>query len=405
MWRFEATHKRSQTEYLEQVIDRIRFDEALYNRAEAMLNGASKAEPLIADCLRTPQDIRYHAEGPFVRDHLRSILMGLYAIVEEKIHLIDIEEFRRMKGYEAEIEELEETIRENAALFEVFALCHDAAKWSTVRFNSRKHSRGRELGFDMDKNTYAYASQGDRAKLRDRYLQLFSEFEQNHPDLSPRELEREFFLVYEIEAHYPHHARQIHAPVYEELLDRFVVAHQLSSRDQDLLIDLISHHMEFNKDFMEVRPERVRRYMYLCQARGWDGDDFMDLLQGCILLDMVFGSTRLSAHGYWHEVLPLTNALESEHRYAPMRRVEKMKERESREKSKQNNVFKDVGLDGIALMELLGMEPGPKFGQALRRIHSAIIGKGDMPTFGKGIDHEIEKRALAYYKKVFVKGE
>ncbi len=405
MWRFQSFHERGETEYLDQVIERVRADERFYKRAEAMLSGASEAEPLIADSLRTPQDIRYHAEGPFVHDHLRYMLMGLYAIVDEKVHLIDIEEFRRMKGYEGEIEELEEIIKENAALFEVFTLCHDVAKWATVRFVSREHSRGKEKGFHMNKDAYVHASQAERAKLRTRYLELYQEFEQDHPGHSARELQREFFLTYEIEAHYPHHARQIHAPVYESLLDRFVVAHELPSRDQDLLGDLIGHHMEFNKDFLEVRPERIRRYSHLAQARGWDADDFMDLIQGCILLDMVFGSTRLSAHGYWHDASPLTNILQSEHQYAPIRRVEKMKDRELQEKQSRNNVFREVGLDGVALMELLGTEPGPKFGKELRRIHSGILGRGDMPKFGKTIDHEIEKRALAYYKKTFVAGE
>ena len=168
MWRFQSFHQRSETEYLDEVIDRVRADANLYKRAEVMLSGASEAEPLIADSLRTPQDIRYHAEGPFVRDHLRYMLMGLYALVEGKVHLIDIEELRRLKGYEGEIEELEETIKENAALFEVFALCHDAAKWATVRFVSRDHSRGREKGFHMDENKYVHAAQADRAKLRSK---------------------------------------------------------------------------------------------------------------------------------------------------------------------------------------------------------------------------------------------
>ncbi len=405
MWRFESTHERKETEYLDQVVERVRADKDLYLRAEQMLDSASQAEPLFMDSLRTPQDVRYHAEGPFMRDHLRSMLMMLYAIVEEKVHLIDIEEFRRMKGYEGEIEELEETIKEQAALFEVYVLVHDIAKWSTVRFKSREHSRGGERGFNMEENQYAHNAHAERAQLREKYLELYRDFAEQHPGHSASEVQRDFYMTYEIDVKYPHHARQIHTPVFEALLERFVQAHDLPGKDLDLLEDLITHHMEFNKDFIQVRPERVRRYHHLARARGWDSDDFIDVMQGCILLDMVFGSERLSVHGYWHDASPVLNALESEHQYIPMQRAEKIRSREKKEKSSRNNVFKTVGLDGMALMDLLKMEAGPEFGKVLRRIHSGIIGKGDMPKFGKTIDQEIERRSLAYYKKTFKQGE
>jgi hypothetical protein len=405
MWRFESTHEKSETEYLDQVVERIRADKDLYLRAENMLDSASQAEPLFMDSLRAPQDVRYHAEGPFVRNHLREMLMALYAIVEGKVHLIDIEEFRRLKGYEGEIDELEEIIKEQAALFEVFVLVHDIAKWSTIRFVSREHSRGEERGFMMDENQYAHQAHSTRVELRERYLELYRDFESQHPGHSAQEIQRDFYLTYEIDVKYPHHARQIHTPVFEALLERFAQAHDLPGRDLDLLEDLITHHMEFNKDFLKVRPERMRRYHHLARVRGWDSDDFIDIMQGCILLDMVFGSLKLSPHGYWHDAAPILNCLESEHQYIPMRRAEKLRQLEMKEKSSRNNVFKDVGLDGMAVMDLLGMEAGPEFGKTLRRIHSGVIGKGDMPKFGKTVDQEIERRALAYYKKTFVKGE
>ena len=107
MWRFQSTHERSETEYLDQTIERLEADTFLSKRADALLDGASASEPMLADLFRTPQDIRYHAEGPVVRDHLKQMLIALYGLVEEKFHLIDLEEFRRLKGYEGEIEELE----------------------------------------------------------------------------------------------------------------------------------------------------------------------------------------------------------------------------------------------------------------------------------------------------------
>jgi len=83
------------SEFFDVLMRRVCVDQKLYNRADAMLHAVSTAEPLVADSLCTPQDIRFHAEGPFVRDHLRLILMSLYAIQDGTLQLTEIEELRR----------------------------------------------------------------------------------------------------------------------------------------------------------------------------------------------------------------------------------------------------------------------------------------------------------------------
>ena len=135
-----------------------------------------------------------------------------------------------------------------------------------------------------------------------------------------------------ISVHYPHHARKIHAPVYEALLRRLCAAHRLPDRDGEMLEDLISHHMECGFDFKVPRPERIRRYTHIAMKRGYDADDFIDLAQASLLLDQTIGSLRLSAHGYWHETKSFINFLQSEHDFAPHRRAEKEAVREASEK-------------------------------------------------------------------------
>jgi hypothetical protein len=405
MWRYQSVHERSEAEYLDQAIERIEADKLLREHTDALLHGASEQEPMIAQLLDTPQDIRYHAEGPKVKDHLRLMLTALYALAEEKLHLIDIEEFRRLKGYEGEIDEVEEIIKENIGLFEVFTLLHDAAKYSTITFSAPDGSRGADLGFNSPQSHHFDEAAHERAALRLQYQNLFNEFSAKHPTASDREIQVQFSLAYGIQVHYPHHGRKIHAPMYEDLLDRFCDAHKLPSRDRDLLDDLISHHMEFNKDFGRDKPGSMGRYVHLAKKRGYDADDFIDLMQGCLLLDMVIGSKRLAPHGYWHDSTPLENCLRSEHDWAPHRRMEKAKINESKESRERNKAFQKVGLDGIALMDLLKMEAGKEFGITLRRIHAAVLGKGEMPRFGKKIDKEINVRAGEFYKQVFEKGE
>jgi hypothetical protein len=52
-------------------------------------------------------------------------------------------------------------------------------------------------------------------------------------------------------------------------------------------------------------------------------------------------------------------------------------------------------------MDLLEMDPGPEFGIQLRRIHAAIQGVGELPTFGKKIDRELSDRIGQYYQSIF----
>lgn len=405
MWRFESTHQQAESIFLDPLIEQIEVDAHLSRHAEALLQAATAQEPLIAQSLRTPQDVRYHAEGPFLRDHLRIMLMFLFALAEEKIHLIDIEEFRRLKGYEGEIQELEDLIKENISFFQVFILCHDVAKWPSITFSAEPGSKGEALGFHTPRSHHFDEMAHERLAKLGEYLALYEQFSVREFRGSPKETQAQFYFVYGIQVHYPQHARKIHAPVFEDLLSRYCMAHRLPGRDRDLLEDLISHHMEINRDFTQVRPKRIRRYVHLASKRGYDADDFVDLAQACLLLDQVVGSKRLGPHGYWHETSALINFFQSEHDYAPHVRVEKEAMRLAQEKKRQNRIFRNVGLDGVSLMDVLRMDPGPEFGRMLRRIQSAVLGQGEMPKFGKEISVEIQNRAEAFYKKMFETGE
>jgi len=405
MWRFQSTHERSETEYLDQTIERLEADTFLSKRADALLDGASASEPMLADLFRTPQDIRYHAEGPVVRDHLKQMLIALYGLVEEKFHLIDLEEFRRLKGYEGEIEELEETIKEHIGLFEVFTLCHDIGKWSSISFHSPIGSKGEQEGFNVSRTQLFREASSERLQMMKAYQERYKIFSASRPNECPREIQADFFMTYKIEVHYPNHAKKIYAPTSEALLERFCIAHQLPVREHDLLIDLIAHHMDVIRDFQTVRPERFGSYVHLAMSHGVDADDYTDLMQGALALDTMLGSKRLSAHGYWQDALPLIHCLRSEHDFAPHRRGEKEDERAAEHRREHNRGFREVGLDGEAMMDLLEMDPGPEFGRLLRRIHAAVLGQGDMPQLKTSVRKEVEERAGAFYNRMFVKGD
>ncbi|MBI2475568.1 hypothetical protein HYV69_04070 [Candidatus Uhrbacteria bacterium] len=393
-----------ESEFFDVLMRRVCADQKFYNRAEAMLHAVSTVEPLVADSLRTPQDIRFHAEGPFVSDHLRLILMSLYAIQDGTLQLIEIEELRRLKAYGYEIEELNEFFKENFAWFEAFALCHDAAKWASVVFVAPEKSRGAELGFNMKLTYEPDVDLAQRARLRTQYIDLYKSFERQHPNESPREIQSLFYLTYEIDVKYPHHDRMIHSPVYHTLFERFVLAHQLTDVRAAMLEDIISHHLAFKK-FADARTGNMLPFVHLARVRGYDANDFIDFIQGAIFLDFVCGSKRLSAHGYWHEISMLVNAFRAENDVDPMQRAEKIHAREEQEHKQRNLLFREAGLDGISLMDVLQMEPGPAFGRVLKQLQYAVVGQASMPSFGKNVDEELSRRVGEFYKKSFKIGE
>ena len=88
-----------------------------------------------------------------------------------------------------------------------------------------------------------------------------------------------------------------------------------------------------------------------------------------------------------------------------MSRAEKIHAKEEQEHKERNLLFKDVGLDGISIMDLLKMEPGPVFGRVLKQLQYAVVGQASMPKFGKKVDEELSRRVGEFYKKSFKVGE
>lgn len=407
MWR-KPIEARGETETLDEAMERLSHDARLRERADAELRAAASQEPLIADSLRTPQSPPFHCEGPSMDSHVRRMLIVLYALTEKKLRLLGLEEFRRMKGYEGEVEELQQTLLEHVALFECFALLHDAAKWAAISFTSIPGSEGERLGFDMGGMAHWHEiGVSDRAKLRERYLELYAAFARERAQEPERAVQQAFFEAYGIQIHYHGHDRMIHAPAYRALLRRMCQAHRLTDRDEALLEEMIAHHLDAFGDFAhKADPSRVGRFHHLAADRGFDADDFIDLLQGGLFLDGVCGSARRSPHGgVWHDPTPLINFLRAEHDYAPWAREEKEKRRAEERKKLRNQRFRETGLDGVALMEVFKMEPGPRLGKALAIIHAAVLGEGPWPKLPDATRKELDGRAARFYALEFEKAE
>lgn len=405
MWRQHGQKRTAPSESLEEALTRIFSDRTLMAQAEKSLQAAAAAEPLVAEIFLTPQSLPYHAEGPFLDTHVRRMLATLQAICNGQLHVRDIEEFRRLKGFEGEIDELQETVCERQAFFEVFALCHDVAKYVSATPAAKSGSRGAELGFSPS-TAAAWEDEGiaERALLRRRYIELYRAFAAEHTTRSPVATQADFFLAYAIQVHYPGHDTLIHAPVYQALLQRIGTARRLPKEDIVLLEDIIAHHLQPLTDFEGAtapRPERMSRYVGLAKDRGYDADDFIDILQAGFFLDVVAGSCVWDGKRAKQDASTLIHFFEAEHAYAPWKRIVNELARTERHKRERNARFRTVGLDGLALLDLLHMEPGPAFGAKINEIYEAIEGNGTMPVFPSLMTSELQRRIEKYYEMEF----
>ena len=182
---------------------------------------------------------------------------------------------------------------------------------------------------------------------------------------------------------------------------RISEAHGLTDRETALLEDIIAHHLEPITDFQSTRPNKIKRYHALAHKHGFDSDDFIDIFQACFFLDAVCGSKQYGVGKKGYQTELFENFLRSEHDYAPWLREARMQKREEKEKRTRNRLFRKVGLDGISLMDLLEMPPGPEFGTLLRAIHDAILGRTQWPALSSSAQTELERRAEAFYELAF----
>ncbi len=393
MWSNLFTKPTKPTRSLDEVMFEIIQEGGWLSKADEALSKARKKYPVLADTLDSPQSPDKHAEGPRVNDHIRLMLASLYAIVDGRLKLLEIEEFARMKGYEGEIEEIENTIKERAAWYEVFALMHDLAKGPTVRFIPAPESLGQELGFGTLKAGWDEIGGEERLVWQKTYDDLYAGFAATRVGEKRQMIQVEFFKKYGISVSNWGHAKAIYKPHLEELIRACAKEYRLSDFDTDLLVDIIAMHLEPLVRFRKgAEPKDYDYLLAHANRQGYDADDYLDLLQGCVLLDMVLGRQAVGPYGYWHDPVTLENMLRAEHDWAPWKKEAGVKQKEQEADKIKKQVMKEFGLDGSSIMSLTGMTPGPELGKLLKDIKRAIDELGYLPKIDRKHETEIMRR-------------
>lgn len=393
------------TSFLESFLKGLFLQDSYLLSSSELIRALSEKEPLFAESLQTPQDMRYHAEGPFLFSHVQNMLIAVMAFGSGDHSLLEIEEFHREKHDHDVFDELDEVFKKHRSFFEAFALLHDVSKWACMTCSSSPNSLGEKAGFVGGLTYDLEMDHRFRQDMKKKYLELFHEFSEEHPQESSKSLQATFYHTYQIDVHYPHHDTLIFAPVYQELLNRVVAAYGFSGEERNMLEDVIAQHMRFGKDFDQINPSAMQSYFVFAKKRGYDEVLFVRLAQGCLFFDMVCGSARLTKNETIsfasHQLL---NAIRSEHRLQPELREQRLRIRTEEKKREQNRLFQEAGLDGVSLLDVLQMEPGPVFGQLLRKLQHAILGDGEMPLLPEEAREEIDRRVTKFYQYLFKQG-
>lgn len=404
MWRNKAFFTPTETRFLADWMQDIKGSVFLQKKANSVLD-EFRTTPQILRMYECPQTPVYHAEGPFVEDHVRLILLSLFAILEGKLPLLGIEELRRLKGYEGEIEEMEEVIKEHAATFEAFALCHDIGKPLTISFDAQKGTDGASLGFSSVPEDLWHPGhpQDQQQMLLKKYQTIYAEFAKHCKEINSADCQEEFFSCYKINLNYHGHAHSIFQKDLQRVLKNVAKQKRLTERQTEDLFLMIDVHMKVIHAFKQgINPVGYAFLFEYAKKYGADVDDFLDKLQAAVLLDVVCGSVRRDAHTHWHETATIENFLRSEYASFPGKQEETLHMREQKEKEKWQKRFRDFRLDGVSLLELLQTKPGPEFGKQLKQIQEAALQKAPLPDLPQKVQKELERRIVIFSHTKFL---
>lgn len=382
-------NERNTSFFLDWMQENVMIEPYLRQANDLFIKASQKSES-ISKLKRIPQSAPWHIEGRFASDGVVRMLAGIYAI-QDGAHLLHIEELARHKILEAEVEELNQIICENAATLQTFALVHDIAKAETLSFDSPEGSLGEREGFFKHKHRKSLYAGEQEIEL---YNKLFRAFEVANQDLNESELVAEFYDKYEIKTHYFDHAKIGASDKYFEDREKISDMLRLGEYDRRMLTFLVRNHMEIFSYFSGgANPKKYELLVHRSHKAGFDADDALDLMLASSFLDSAIGSVAYIDQKFLVDTKPVINMMLSEEQVAGHRRELR---REEKRVSKQR-ILKDAllksNLSPDEVFLILEVPFGKERGDIMKKIYD-LVEEGGTIDFGdktKEIAERIEK--------------
>lgn len=373
------SHPELETVYFFDWLQTRVFTPQHQHQAQALFRHAVAQAALLAKLDTTPQTPPYHAEGQSVGDHVRRCLAVVMAM-EGDLSLAEIEEVAREKSLLLEFQDLENTLKTQAAFLSVYALCHDLGKLNTVVFEAKPGSPGEAEGFATGLGKLATEPEKMRYdKLRRAHI--------------VRDGETSFYETYNIVVHYPNHAScgagNEFASTREAVLEFMGVA----PAHAKLLTELIRAHMEVIKGFSKgPDPKKYLSLAAVAERAGVNVGVFLDILPAAIFLDAVAGSLFYERGRYQTDFSLLVHLLQSEREAMPERHDNRDLALRRGRKTAVREIMKTAGIDAETVFTLLGTPLGPVRGEVMAKIHDLIRDPERQVNFAEH-SHELRRRA------------
>lgn len=362
---------------------------------------AHAEEPHIRALLETPQSPGNHAEGPFVRDHYRTILTALALLRTGALPFRTVREFLGLpEECRDQWEATVSFLRDRIELAEAFAIGHDIAKIATIGFTT-EHPAGRAAGFPSKREFTALDADARSVRgheLRKEYDTLFAEFAKRNADLDGPALQRSFAAAYGISVSYLGHGEAALDPAYAPTLEAISERCDLTGVEEQLLRFAIAEHINPLVAFStEGRGAAYAEIANHARAAGLNPNDAMRALQMGVLLDGVLGSRQQDPHdpdARRPNAAPIRFFWEAERAYPTFLAERAERERRAAEDVRLRTLLRDTGLDGTAI-QALGVPKGPEVGRMLRVITAAVREGTTLDAVPDAIRPEVERRVAA----------
>lgn len=363
--------------------------------------------PKLGETLLTPQSPDKHAEGPFIEDHLRLILMQAKAIEQGELKIAELPEFKTKLEtlsaedqalVRAELERTEKLVREHSAFFEIFAVYHDLAKPDTVGFTSKPYTHGEALGFISfekikpkpkkmtpdDEEYYNEQKYDHQHRLKKLYYELIQGFAEKHPELltKPAEFQNQFFQENGISLSYLGHEPESVNGSNREDVEKAMEDCDLTEDERQIMIKLIELHIEPHSRMTTADPKQFAGILKKMEGLPRDSREVMRLMRAASLLDVLGTKLAVDDGSRLSQVDRSVNLILAERAYDQMLA-------EEAKKAAFKEAMKAAGLTSEWMMSELGIK-GKSIGEVQRAIETAVTtGKLELPS-----ELEVHRAAL-----------
>ena len=342
-----------------------------------------RKEPLLNDLCETPQGPPFHSEGVWVSDHIRLLLEVYDGILMGEWSVTDLVEVAEAPDLLEVFIGMEEWLRAHRPFLETFILTHDAGK--TVTFGVWTENDLPPL-HPLDRDPKLDSRQEMTEKVR-LYIK-------DHPNKTSHEQSIGFFL--ESGLHFSFHGHHLvaQAPPFRALIDRVAADRAVPSHELALLHDVIYLHQEFVSQQARGQTWSLKRVEVISERHGMGVLECLDALQAVLFLDVACGSVQWSKErGVFNDLSLVISSFTQERLTFPTLFEKEQRAKEDQKKRAWQALFRAYGLDGAALLELLGIAPGPEFGRFLTALQTAVKEETDLPSYRSDIDPIVRERA------------